>query len=83
MNEPSDADADPWQDHDPIEDDPEIRPLIDAATEEANEALADHPRRGQLGFCHVLWATKKRILREKHGIEWRTPSEMDPLTFYD
>jgi hypothetical protein len=83
VNEAHDADAYLQQDHDPIEDDPQIGPLIDAATREAHEALADHPHRGQLGFCHVLWGKKKEILREKHGIEWRTPSEMDPLAFYD
>jgi len=69
--------------HDPIEDDPAIMPLIDAAALEAARLLEHDPRRGQMGFCYVGWAATKRILREKHGIEWKTPSEMNPNILFD
>ncbi len=36
-----------------------------------------------LGTCHLYWKIKKRILRERYGIDWRSPSEMNPWTIYD
>lgn len=66
---------------DPIEDDPHVRPLIRAAEREADVELKDVPR--QLGFVHAYWGTKKRILREKYGVEWRTPAELSPRVAFD
>ena len=37
----------------------------------------------QLGSCHWLWAMKKRILKEKYGIIWYAPSEVNPDCIYD
>ena len=31
-----------------------------------------------MGYCHLYWKVKKRILREKYKINWRTPSELNP-----
>lgn len=45
------------------------------------EMLRDEPR--MLGFCHVYWAIKKKILREDYGIIWYTPAECNPDTIYD
>ena len=70
-------------DHDPIEDDPKFKAIIEAVMVEVMAELADHPRKGQLGFCHVLWGTKKRILKDRHGFDWRSPREMNPMNFYD
>ena len=64
--------------HDPIEDDPLFSQRIEAASAAAHLELSDHPRKGQLGLCHVFWATKKRILKEQYSIDWKTPVEMDP-----
>jgi hypothetical protein len=36
-----------------------------------------------MGYCHEFWAAKKRILRRKYGIEWRSPAEMNPGTMFD
>ena len=36
-----------------------------------------------LGFCHLYWEVKKRVLWEKFGIEWRSPSERNPGIIYD
>ena len=69
--------------YDPIYDDPAIKPLIDSAALEAGRLLEHDPKRGQMGFCYVTWATIKRILREEHGIEWKTPSEMNPDVLFD
>jgi hypothetical protein len=83
MSDDSETVKIPSSDHDPIENDPEIRLLIEAASKEAHEALADNQWKGQRGFCHIFWAKKKEILKEKYGIEWKTPREMNPMNFYD
>lgn len=35
------------------------------------------------GLCHQQWLVMKRILLEKHGIEWMTPAEMNPFMIFD
>ncbi len=37
----------------------------------------------KLGCCHYIWGMKKRILKEKYGITWYTPSEVNPNIYYD
>lgn len=36
-----------------------------------------------IGYCHYYWAEKKRILREKYGIDWATPAELNPYCIFD
>ena len=36
-----------------------------------------------LGYCHLYWETKKRILKEKYNIEWLSPAELNPMVFFD
>ena len=36
-----------------------------------------------LGSCHVYWANKKIILREKYGIDWKSPAELNPFIHFD
>jgi len=69
--------------HDPIEDNPKIKSIIDAADRETNTELKNSQFRDQMGFCHVFWSTKKGILKEKYGIEWKTPAEMNPFVIFD
>lgn len=35
------------------------------------------------GYCHRYWSTKKRILKEEYHIDWKSPSDLNPLVFYD
>ena len=37
----------------------------------------------QLGSCHWLWAIKKGLLKEKYGITWYAPSEVNTDCIYD
>ena len=69
--------------HDPQEDDPKLKILIDEAGDEAEAMLASHELQGQFGFCHVYWETKRQILLSRHGIEWRSPAEMNEDTTFD
>ena len=63
---------------DPIEKNPKLRAIFIAVEKEVEVELAKHPDRGTLGFTHTIWETKKHILKEKHGIDWKTPAEMNP-----
>ncbi len=78
-------DEDDYDDNrtDPIEDDPVLGPLVAAARAEANESLADSSWKGESGYCHLVWSVQKRILKERHGIDWKTPKEMNPSVRYD
>ena len=56
--------------------------------EEAKQLLPTYPERAaelfiQLGSCHTLWALQKRILKEKYGITWYTPAELNPDVKFD
>lgn len=52
------------------------------------EAYPDQPEHAarlfmQLGCCHRLWGMKKELLREKYGIIWYTPAELNPDVMFD
>ncbi len=36
-----------------------------------------------LGYCHLYWSVKKKVLKEKFGIDWRSPSERYPGIIFD
>ncbi len=67
---------------DPAEADPTMATvLLRAALEAEREAGPNTP--GSWGWCHVFWGLKQAILRDKYGVEWRTPVEMNPGTISD
>lgn len=47
------------------------------------EIKAQIGKGGYLGYCHVYWAVKKRILKEKYGIDWKSPAELNPHIRFD
>ena len=54
----------------------------------AKSYLPDNPERAadvlsQIGSCHRLWAIQKQILKEKYGITWYTPAELNPEILFD
>ena len=53
--------------------------------EKAVEAkiIAEIGEGGYLGYCHSYWAAKKRILKEEYGIDWKSPSELNPGVLFD
>lgn len=68
---------------DPQEGDPQLRAIIKAAEKEAEESLRKEGVGRHLGYCHRLWGRQKQILKEKYGIDWRSPAEMNPDIMYD
>ena len=69
--------------YDPIEDDADIQPILALASVDAHAELAAQGQSGGLGYCHGFWPVKKRILREKYQVEWRSPAEMNPGVMFD
>lgn len=78
---------DTWES--PFDDDPESMKISTSKRiEEAKRLLPSNPEQAaelfmQLGCCHTLWALQKRILKEKYGITWYTPSELNPVVKFD
>ena len=35
------------------------------------------------GICHRIWHDAKKQLINEHGIDWRTPAELNPSTIFD
>jgi len=66
---------------DPIESDPQIQPLLIEAERLAEERLAGHAQ--GLGFCHVLWRTKQRILADRFQIVWFSPADLNRDCIFD
>lgn len=65
---------------DPVEWTAEYEAVIDEADHEAYQHLTDAPR--GMGFCFGYWAEKRAALA-KRGIEWRSPSVMNPRVLFD
>lgn len=65
---------------DPVERTPEWEKCIYEVEKEVDEKLGDTPR--GMGFCFEYWSVKKGVLA-KHGIDWSTPSMMNPGVMFD
>ncbi|HUQ71848.1 MAG TPA: hypothetical protein VM165_20120 [Planctomycetaceae bacterium] len=68
---------------DPWDDDPRYREILAAASAQAEAELENHPMKGGLGFCHVVWERQKEILRQTYGLKWQSPPERLPGTIFD
>ena len=56
----------------------EILPELEAKIEEELKDV----KRG-MGYCFEYWHTKQRILEEDYGIEWKSPSVLNPRIKFD
>jgi len=61
---------------DPQESDPKLRAIFSAADAAAERRVGNVKRDDQ--FVFRFWAEKKKILRQKYSIDWRTPAELNP-----
>ena len=53
---------------------------LDEVEKEVDEQLKDEPR--GMGFCFSYWSAKRAALARR-GIEWRSPSAMNPRVMFD
>ena len=65
---------------DPVQATPEWEQVIYEVEQELDEQLKDEPR--GMGFCHSYWSAKRAALARR-GIEWRSPSAMNPRVMFD
>ena len=65
---------------DPVQATPEWENVIYDVEKEVDEELEDEPR--GMGFCHRYWSAKRAALARR-GIEWRSPSAMNPRVMFD
>lgn len=66
--------------YDPVQRTARWEEIIFDVEEEVDSLLKNEPR--CMGFCHLYWSTKRQVL-EKYGIEWRSPSAMNPRVMFD
>lgn len=69
--------------YDPVEDDPRHAEVFRKIDDEVKETLAAHPKHGSMGFVHIVWETKQRILKRKYNIDWKSPAELNPQVLFD
>jgi hypothetical protein len=65
---------------DPVQATPEWEKVIYEVEKEVDEELKDEPR--GMGFCFSYWSAKRAALARR-GIEWRSPSAMNPRVMFD
>ena len=61
--------------HDPIEDTEYFKSIIEEVDKEAESLVGSEIRFGRFSFVE---REKKRILKEKYNIDWKTTEEMNP-----
>ena len=65
---------------DPVQATPEWEDVIYEVEKEVDEELKDEPR--GMGFCFNYWSAKRTALARR-GIQWRSPSAMNPRVMFD
>jgi hypothetical protein len=67
---------------DPKEYDPKYVKMVKEVDDEVDAEMKRDGSFGQFGSVHTFWHLKKEKLKAK-GIDWRSPSELNPNTIYD
>lgn len=65
---------------DPVQATKEWEDVIYEVEKEVDEQLKDEPR--GMGFCFAYWSAKRAALARR-GIQWRSPSAMNPGVMFD
>ena len=61
-----------------------IEKEVDAEAERlTREELGMPEDQWWFGSCHTFWKHKKRILREKYHMRWRSPQDLNPESCFD
>lgn len=65
---------------DPVERTPQWEEMYYEVQQECDRRLKGTPR--GMGFCFAYWSTLRAVLSER-GIQWHSPSEMNPRVMFD
>lgn len=68
--------------HDPIEDEPALREAFRIAIRAAEDEVPEQFKE-VVGAGHFFWGAQARILRERFGIVWFNPAQMNPNALFD
>jgi len=74
--------------------DPKVRAILEEVDKEVyspNNKITKKMKRdfwgfkrsGCLGNCHIRWAEKKKILKDRYNIDWKSPQDNSPDTRFD
>ena len=70
-----------------LEETEEIQKILDEIKVEVMEKMEEMGvmvnGRPLIGSCHTRWAIQKKILKERYGIDWKTPQERNPGVRFD
>ena len=69
--------------YDQVELTEEYKAIIDEVEEKVDKKLKKHPLYHRMGYFSIYEPTKKSLLKDKYGIDWRTPSELNPKVMFD
>ena len=69
--------------HDDIEDKEEYKEIFKKVDEETERILQSQGINKGLGYIHLFDNCKKRLLKEKYGIDWHTTQEMNEDFYLD
>ena len=69
--------------HDIKELDPRLRKIFKEAEQEAIQELSKklNIRSSKKTYCYAFWNEKKRVLKERYSIDWKTLAELNPEVF--
>jgi hypothetical protein len=68
---------------DPQETDETLAQKFKEAKEEARARLEQRGLKPGLGYVHASWPELKKVLKEKFGLIWYSPAELNPTRTYD
>jgi len=63
------------------ETDERLAPKFEEARQEARTRLEQRGIKPKLGYVHAYWPELKKVLKEKHGIVWRSRGELNPYVY--
>ncbi|MBE6201914.1 MAG: hypothetical protein E7134_07030 [Rikenellaceae bacterium] len=66
---------------DPVEWTARWEEVIDSVEQQVAEQLAGEPM--GMGYCFGYWSAKAAVLADQYGIQWRSPSAMNPRVMFD
>ena len=69
--------------YDPQDHDLKIKEAVKKADKEAERNLARDGVVKKMGYCYIFWGEKKQILKDKYGIDWKSPADRYPNTKFD